>query len=704
MSPFNAAALVNFLGFTVGAALYAMLLGMVLRRPARVAAKADAGRGHSFLEGNGLLLATAVLGLVWNAGALAGYGLQSLSADESLPLLAAVSFAALGFLPAVVVHSALRGRGAEARGEKWLKLTAYGLSALAAVLHLRSALADGSGASDSALRYLTAGYLVLIAALFVSTRRQPGWQRVVWASALSVFAVSALHLSHHPAGGGEVWSIGLLGHHASIPLALAILYQDYRFAFADIFLKRALALLLLVAVACGLYVVAAAPLLAVRDESGQLDPRAVGGLLGLWVVSALLYPSLRRAAVWFVDKVLLRRADYGELRAELARSIGERESPEAVLDEACRVIAPALTAGDVSWSEVRAAEGADERPGHAPASRPAEVLRPSDGPAASHAGVTLQTFARGPAARLEENVFVLEGSRGAGAVVAVPTAEPPFYQLLVGGLAGGRRLLSDDLEMLEAVAQMTARRIDFLRVAHERCEQTSREQEISKLAAEAQLRALRAQVNPHFLFNALTTIGYLIKAAPDRALDTLLKLTDLLRRVLRSTGEYVTLGEELKLIASYLDIERERFEERLRVRVEAPEELLGLRLPSLIVQPLVENAIKHGITPSRFGGEVVISARVEGAGGPGSPGETLLVTVSDTGKGASEDELARGRKRGLGLNNIEERLRCYCGSAGRLEIRSAEGAGTTVEIRLPVAEGAGRAQAAADGARAAAGR
>jgi LytS/YehU family sensor histidine kinase len=261
--------------------------------------------------------------------------------------------------------------------------------------------------------------------------------------------------------------------------------------------------------------------------------------------------------------------------------------------------------------------------------------------------------------------------------------------LLIGELAGGRRLLSDDLDFLESVALMVARRIDAVRVIHERCLRDLHEQEMRKLATEAELRALRAQINPHFLFNALTTIGYLIQTAPDRALETLMRLTQLLRGVLRrSEGEFATLGEEIELIESYLDIERARFEDRLRVMIDVPSSLRRIRVPALLIQPLVENAIKHGVSPCRAGGEVVILARLaRNAGRPVAStfaGDTLQIWVRDTGVGASEQELAHGRAHGIGLQNVEQRIKRHYGGAATFDIRSASGVGTTVELGLPI--------------------
>jgi two-component system sensor histidine kinase LytS len=258
----------------------------------------------------------------------------------------------------------------------------------------------------------------------------------------------------------------------------------------------------------------------------------------------------------------------------------------------------------------------------------------------------------------------------------VSTTDKPAYVLSFLDLAGGRRLLSDDIAMLERAGLLVARRIDAIRSLHERCRHDLEEQEIRKLAAEAELRALRAQINPHFLFNALTTIGYLIQTAPERALTTLMRLSDLLRRVLRSGDEFVPIGEELDLIEAYLDIERARFEDRLRVRIDLPWEARRLRIPALIIQPLVENAIKHGISESMSGGEIHIVVRPED--------ETLRVSVTDTGRGAAKAEVELGKNRGQGLSNVEKRLRRYGAGPDAIDIRSEPGRGTTVEVRIPL--------------------
>jgi LytS/YehU family sensor histidine kinase len=264
----------------------------------------------------------------------------------------------------------------------------------------------------------------------------------------------------------------------------------------------------------------------------------------------------------------------------------------------------------------------------------------------------------------------------------IETNDAPQYVITVPPLKGGRRLLSDDIELLEAVGVMVARRIDGIRLLEERHDHERRQQVISTVATKAELRALRAQINPHFLFNALTTIGYLIQTAPTRALNTLMQLTILLRGVLRSEGALTTLEQELDLVQSYLEIERARFEDRLHVRIEIPRALRKVPVPPLILQPLVENAVKHGVAPQRSGTEVSIHASVTRTD---EDQHELILTVHDTGVGVPEALLKQRRTRGLGLSNIEQRLARQYGRQASLTVTSTPGTRTTAEIRLPVA-------------------
>ncbi len=666
MTASAAAALLNLLGYITGLSLYTMLLVMLLEGPraaSSVGTDASSDAGMDSEKTDRLPLLTALLGLAWNLGALLDLGLHNFGGWRSSSLIAAAAFTALGFLPAVVVHSVLRSSDAWRRPMTMgVLIAAYGFSATASALHFYQAFTLQSAPAHWALHILTIGFAALIIAMLAVTRGRPGWGGAGWVVALAVFAVSALHLSHHE-GQEYSWWIELAGHHASLPLVVVILYQDYRFALADIFLKRALLLALLVALAFGLYLNVAVPILNRRND----DPVAVGALLGLWVVTALAYPGLRNGVNWFVDMIVLRRTDYEALRTEIAQRIAVLETPDQILDETCGRLAKALTAREVTWSATNDSSGKDYETQSGPLMP--QLLLPSNQSRASRR-------LKAPAAR--------------ATTILAPTAEAPHYRLTIGEMAGGRRLMSDDVAFLEAVAVMTARRIDAVRVIHERCARDLREQETVKLATEAELRALRAQVNPHFLFNALTTIGYLIQTAPGSALETLMRLTSMLRGVLRrSEGEFTTFGEEIELIESYLDIERARFEDRLRVTIDAPRDSRSCRIPALLVQPLVENAIKHGISPSRAGGEVVISARiapsVSSIGGSATiAGDTLRISVRDTGLGASEQALIAGRARGVGLSNVERRLKAHYGDRASFNFSSAPGEGTTVELSLPV--------------------
>jgi len=603
--------LLHVAGYLTGAALYAMLLIMALR---------DA-------SSDWLTVGAAGLGLTWNVGELAGHGLSAMGWLAAEPWTAALAFTALGFLAAVVIHSVARGTRDEAvAGSVWptvLTTLAYAGAGLSGALQVVAALRGAPVPDSVALLLLTFVLIALAPVLLVATRRQPNGRRAMWMTALTVFAISALHVTNFH-GPRESWATELLGHHSSIPLAFAILYQDYRFALADLFLKQALTLMLAVAVVFGFWSLAG-PTLTRTPAS----PGAIGLLLGLWVVSTYLFPTIRRTANVFIDRVVLRRADDRRTLDEVSAALRDATTEDDLLGRACRALGPALSAIGVTW---------EQRHGDVP-------------------------------------------TRSDRASVAVPTVEAPHYQLRVGRLAGGRRLLSDDLAMLDRIAAAVGRRIDTLRITRERYDRALREREIQGLATQAELKALRAQINPHFLFNALTTIGYLIQESPGRAVATLMKLTALLRSVLRAEGEFTTLRREAELIGCYLDIERERFEERLDVAVTIPDALADIAIPTLVVQPLVENAIKHGIAGSRSGGRVTVEARLDDE-------RRLCVCVRNTGAPLNSHLNAVGG--GVGLRNIEQRLACYYGAAGTVTLVTTKEGETMAELRVPVTDAIGR--------------
>ena len=511
--------LLNLVGLSAGVVLYAMLLAMVVR----------VGRSRAAPPRfDPLLLVTAVLGLVWNLCALLAYELPNVGVEGPFPFLLALGFSALGFLPAVVVHSVLRGErdGVRSVPKRSIAAVAYAISTVAVCLHVVAAWAGWAVPSAIGMRLLTYAFVALVVPLAAVTRGQPGARRALWAAALATFAVSALHLSQLHQGDAS-WPVELVGHHASLPLAFAILYQDYPFALADLFLKRALALLALLALAF-----VAVLMFGLRSTAFtrfvQADPREVGVLVTLWVATALLYPALRRNIGWFVDAVILHRPDYRSLRTVVARRLQAHDDVSRLLSDVCELLAPALSAKGVSWREWQGTRG-DEAAGVVVAGREAAAL----------------------ADAVEPWITASDGiarAAQAAAVAVVPTSERPRYAITIAEITGGRRFLSDDVAALEAIVLLVARRIDTIRITNERYERGLREQEIGKLATEAELRALRAQVNPHFLFNALTTIGYLIQTTPPRALQTLMRLTSLLRAVLRSEGEFTTLGRELDVI------------------------------------------------------------------------------------------------------------------------------------------------------------
>jgi two-component system LytT family sensor kinase len=200
-------------------------------------------------------------------------------------------------------------------------------------------------------------------------------------------------------------------------------------------------------------------------------------------------------------------------------------------------------------------------------------------------------------------------------------------------------------------------------------------QEQEKLLMAARVEALASQINPHFLFNTLTSISSLIRSQPETARTLIVKLSGLLRRLLRSQEHFVTLREELEAIDEYLDIESIRFGPKLRIEKSIDPDSLDVVMPSMLLQPLIENSIKHGLSPKIGEGRITIrSTRQNGH---------AVIDIIDNGVGVSSGHADRVRDGGIGLRNVNERLRVIYGANYQLQLDSVPGEGTCARIVIP---------------------
>src|SRR3989442_787865 len=206
-------------------------------------------------------------------------------------------------------------------------------------------------------------------------------------------------------------------------------------------------------------------------------------------------------------------------------------------------------------------------------------------------------------------------------------------------------------------------------------------EEQERLLLLARMEALQNQINPHFLFNALNSVSSLVRFDPDTARELIIKLANILRRLLHSSDAFVPLREELEFIDNYLDIEVVRFgRDKLRVVKELDTPSLETMVPSMLLQPLVENSIKHGLASKIEGGSIYVRSRLTDS--------HLIIEVEDNGVGMGSANLLERPTglggTGIGMANVAERLKVLYGDTARMTIDSHEGEGTLVRQRLPV--------------------
>jgi two-component system, LytTR family, sensor kinase len=206
--------------------------------------------------------------------------------------------------------------------------------------------------------------------------------------------------------------------------------------------------------------------------------------------------------------------------------------------------------------------------------------------------------------------------------------------------------------------------------------------EQKQLVLEARFDALQRQINPHFLFNTLNSIASLVRFRPEMAREMIVQLGNILRALLKDHDSYVPFREELSFTDDYLGIEVVRFgAEKLRVVKEIDEATLELLVPCMLLQPLIENGIKHGLEPRLQGGTITLRSRIQG--------DKMIVEVEDDGVGMADSRAREvgfiSRGNGIGMRNVRERLEVLYGDAARFEVFSRPGRGTRVTLEIPMA-------------------
>ena len=558
----------------------------------------------------------AGLAMCWNLGSLVllliapGSPLQSVVATGSL--------AVLSLLPCTLLHLALKG------DHVWLNRVGFAVGACAAAVHVSNALGVPLASPDAGVSLIRYGFSATAMAGAVlmaceATPRRGAVMRFLAAMALFLLALSFVHFGRDHETGA--WLHELVFHHAGIPLALFVMLQDYRFILLDVFLRLAIAGLVAAAFAGVLFWLSSGLELMVVDEASTVR-------LAVFVVVSgcifLSYPSILRASRNWVGKRLFPRKDVQAAVTEI-RALGAN-GEDGFAERAARIVARFVSAEH--WKLLDDGRKPRVEESEAAPALPFDSLRPAE-----------RSWAQ--------------------AIVPFRQANGKHLLLVLGSRRGGSRYLSLDLSDLNRLAAEINRRSEDLR-----------RDEQDRLMREAELSALRAQINPHFLFNALNALNALLPDSAEDARRTVLNLADIFRYSIGGKRQLVPLDEELEIVQAYLEIERLRFGKRLTTRVVADEEVRNEMVPALSVQPLVENAVKHGTSRLADSGEVEVLARRASAG--------FQVVVIDNGAGFNA---SAERRPGHGLRSVERRLHLCFGGNAELFVESGP-SGSRVGFRV----------------------
>jgi two-component system LytT family sensor kinase len=561
----------------------------------------------------------AALALVWNIGSLIALA-SGPASGMATDIIVAASFSVLSLLPAVLLHISLESH------HRTLWMSGYVLSLTAVALHVVDLLTRAPRFHYAALLLVTLGFAwltVIFVILEMRQRNRAAISRLAGAMVLFLFAISFVHFSSEHVH--EAWSKEIALHHAGIPLALFVLLQDYRFLLLDAFLRFVV----------NASLAAAALLISIRIVQSPDFGRHLQHPFdaGLFFVSACLLLTLfvyiRNRIQGLLTRVIFLRSNVEDTLHELRHSGRAIDAETEYLRHAAELIASFVRAKRFDLTEDVAVE-------NGVLATPATVMEAGKWrvPSWVHAVVPLR-FSKGDT-----------------------------RYLLLGPRDGGRRYLSEDLVVLTRLGASVVEQVEQLRGV-----------QMQNLVSQAELRALQAQINPHFLFNSLNTLYGTIDRGNAEARRLVLSLSEVFRYLLRTDRTFIEIEEELKIVRAYLEIEKLRLGPKLRTEIQIDDAALHATIPMLSIQPLVENAVKHGVAPRTGTGFVRLSITAEGG--------VISVTVSNSGEFDTRALTYARDDGGKGLANVRRRLQLCYGEESRFKAQAGNGI-TNVGFFLPL--------------------
>jgi two-component system LytT family sensor kinase len=658
---------VNFVFYSTGLAVTIVLLVLAVRT--------------SGLPGTPCAnILVAVCALLWNLGGLATtatFALGSAERDPAPLFLSALQFtgAAAWPLPILAIWRPAALLPWQKIGSRILQIVAVvsGSAIIVAVWAL-AVLRDTRRQYDvmeltsfNGSVLLIAGAVLLLKGRMTSRLTRFASAAIllgVLASSVGILIEKALRLPEYCDAALALW---LVSAHSTLLIVLGAFFLFARFRFADVFIRYTVRILLASFLAVLLILLSESP--ALRHVTSMTRYSAAVHLFASSLLAAVLLVSfifLDRRSGELVNRWIFQAPDYRLAARQFGETLARLYDNSEIA-----AIAKSSIRSTLELNEVGLVSVDNQKETNWPAElRNGEVFEID---AANHL--------RGTPAM--PGVELLVPVRSAGSVTHVLAVSP-------GPARHG--LVSEEINFLRMAAAHVGSRFDSLRLEREQIERRSQETVLLQQVTEAELRALRAQINPHFLFNSLNSIANLIEANPPAAETMTLRLARVFRYVLaHSSHATSSICDEIEFLRAYLEIEKARFGDRLNVQFDIAPDAEKEHIPSLILQPIVENALKHGLAPKVGPGRLWISAHVQR--------DQLCVKVEDDGIGAAWASLRKkngnpasavkenNRVSPSGMGLIEERLDTFYRRRASLSLESRKSGGTCVTLLLPRTNG-----------------